>query len=343
MKPEGPQILNTITPQTRIVRLPVPLFWRKWPWTLALVLVMSIIAPLMLLVPFPVAMAYLRFRKGDVLKLGGCTSLALGALAAFHITSWALVVIWGIAWGVGYYLATIVRLNFHPAKALLRTGITLGIVVLGGAAIYLWPQPELLEQNLLQIWQSMMQAQAAAFASAADAARWQEMMAAIKPEQLAHQVVQKLPALIFGVCFASLWPSTWFLLRHKFWWQFRHPYRYQVTDLLAWRNPDFLLVPVFLGLILAVVGKKLTPWAENAGFNLLYILSFFYVLQMFGVGLAFLRYWRLGNGFLRALLMILLTIQAWPVMALLGLSDCWINFRRFLKPINQNKLPDKEK
>ncbi|MBP5295916.1 MAG: DUF2232 domain-containing protein, partial [Bacteriovoracaceae bacterium] len=139
------------------------------------------------------------------------------------------------------------------------------------------------------------------------------------------------------------WLSMWFLMRHKFWWQFRHPYRYQGADLLTWRNPDVLLLPVLLGLLLAVLGPKIAPWSENAGLNLIYLLSFFYVLQMFGVGLAFLRYWRLGTGFLRALLMVLLTIQAWPVMAVLGLSDCWVNYRRFLQPINHNQLKDKEK
>ena len=92
---------------------------------------------------------------------------------------------------------------------------------------------------------------------------------------------------------------------------------------------------------MAVLGKKMAPWSENVGLNLVYLLSFFYVLQMLGVGLAFLRHWRLGNGFLRGLLMVLLTIQAWPVMAVLGLSDCWVNFRKFLRPHDKGQGSDK--
>jgi len=334
MKPEGPQILNTINPQTRLVRLPVPLFWRAWPYTLLIVLVMCVFPPLVLLVPFPVAMSYLRHGNTAALKVGVCTSFLLMVMAATHLVAWSLPLIFAVAWMGGFWLTRMVRLNHHPSKTLLQALLIWGSLVLVLVGLYIWPNQNI-EGELTKVFQSIL-ADYTARMNATDAQHVAEFFA--HPEQVVHALIQKLPSYIFGISFGGLWLSAWFLLRHKFWWQFRQAYRYQVADLLYWKNPDFLLIPVLGGLILAVLGSKAGMIGENVGINLLRILTVAYVLQFLGVAFAFLKHWKIGNGFLRALILVLFMIQAWPVMAALGLLDCWVNFRKFLN----TKIKDKE-
>jgi len=111
---------------------------------------------------------------------------------------------------------------------------------------------------------------------------------------------------------------------------------------LARRDPGWLEGGEFeglrwpLGLAVAFVAAGLAvaaPALRPAGYNVLLVLAFFFVLQ----GLAVVAYYanRLaGPPVLRAAVLVLVLVNPWApqILALLGLFDIWFNFRKWAEP-----------
>jgi hypothetical protein len=111
---------------------------------------------------------------------------------------------------------------------------------------------------------------------------------------------------------------------------------------LARRDPGWLEGGEFeglrwpLGLAVAFVASGLAvaaPALRPAGYNVLLVLAFFFVLQ----GLAVVAYYanRLaGPPVLRGAVLVLVLVNPWApqILALLGLFDIWFNFRKWAEP-----------
>ena len=111
---------------------------------------------------------------------------------------------------------------------------------------------------------------------------------------------------------------------------------------LARRDPGWLEGGEFEGLrwpfalsVLFVASglSVLAPPLRSAGYNVLLVLAFFFVLQ----GLAVVAYYanRLaGPPVLRAAVLVLVLVNPWApqILALLGLFDMWFDFRKWAEP-----------
>ena len=80
----------------------------------------------------------------------------------------------------------------------------------------------------------------------------------------------------------------------------------------------------------------LAPPLRSAGYNVLLVLAFFFVLQ----GLAVVAYYanRLaGPPVLRAAVLVLVLVNPWApqILALLGMFDMWFDFRKWAEPPQQ--------
>jgi uncharacterized protein YybS (DUF2232 family) len=114
---------------------------------------------------------------------------------------------------------------------------------------------------------------------------------------------------------------------------------------LARRDPGWLEGGEFeglrwpLGLSVVFVASGLAvlaPPLRSAGYNVLLVLAFFFVLQ----GLAVVAYYanRLaGPPVLRAAVLVLVLVNPWApqILALLGLFDMWFDFRKWAEPPQQ--------
>ena len=77
-------------------------------------------------------------------------------------------------------------------------------------------------------------------------------------------------------------------------------------------------------------GEFLGEWGPVMGISLLKILGVFYFFQGFGIYVDFLDHVRIF-GFLRSILVVLIVLTANQMLALVGLFDMFVNFRKFLK------------
>jgi len=95
--------------------------------------------------------------------------------------------------------------------------------------------------------------------------------------------------------------------------------------------------PVGLSVVFVAAGLSvLAPPVRSAGYNVLLVLAFFFVLQ----GLAVVAYYanRLaGPPVLRAAVLVLVLVNPWApqILALLGLFDMWFDFRKWAEPPQQ--------
>jgi uncharacterized protein YybS (DUF2232 family) len=111
---------------------------------------------------------------------------------------------------------------------------------------------------------------------------------------------------------------------------------------LARRDPGWLEGGEFeglrwpLGLAVAFVASGLAvaaPALRPAGYNVLLVLAFFFVLQGLAV-VAFYANRLAGPPVLRAAVLVLVLVNPWApqILALLGLFDIWFDFRKWAEP-----------
>lgn len=156
-----------------------------------------------------------------------------------------------------------------------------------------------------------------------------------QPEKLADMLIAEAPAYIIMGIFIILWANVFLILKSK---RAMLGMREQYTDksLVEYKNPDQLIWVVIAALALAVFGDEIDPNAVVIGTSTLKILGVFYFFQGFGLYVSFLDAMRL-RGLLRTILVIATVMTASQVLALVGLFDMFVNFRRFMKKKDQGE------
>lgn len=155
------------------------------------------------------------------------------------------------------------------------------------------------------------------------------------PEKMAEEILFKAPGFIAMGVFIILWANVFMLLKLKRTVLGRRD-AYTDWDLVQYKNPDQLIWGVLICLGLMLLGDQLGPIAEEAGLTGLKILGVFYFFQGFGLYISFLNFMGLG-GFLRAVLIIATVITANEVLAIFGLFDMFVNFRKYMKRKDQGE------
>lgn len=158
-----------------------------------------------------------------------------------------------------------------------------------------------------------------------------EMMALLsQPEVLADEILKEAPSYFFIATFLVIWANLFLLLRSNRMIQKFVPANYTEKDLLNVKVPDHFIWGVIVGFLLVLWGGSLGTTYPIIGMNILKFLGIFYFFQGFGIYLAFLDFARIG-GFFRTVLVMLTIFTAAQFIALVGLFDMFVNFRRFFK------------
>lgn len=161
------------------------------------------------------------------------------------------------------------------------------------------------------------------------------------PQELVDKIVSWLPSGIFVGIFLSLWISFFLILRNWPLWKAKIDYPFTLKDFMDFKVPFLFVYPVIAALTLTLFGNYIGSWAEDLGPNVLYCLGIFYFFHGFGVFLEFLTH--LGIlGFMRSVLIAFTFVLAWRLVAIVGLFDVWINFRKFFVKNKNNQNDDNE-
>ncbi len=160
-----------------------------------------------------------------------------------------------------------------------------------------------------------------------------------KPELLVQKIMTFLPATLFTGIVITAWTSIFLVLRNSLIWRQFNFYPFGLKHYTSFRMPHFWIWFVIIGLTLILGGDSLKmEMAEVIGRNILFFLGVFYFIQGFGIFLDFLRH--LGfSGFFRNVFLVFGIFFGWQVLAIVGVFDTWINFRRlFIKKDNEGDL-----
>ena len=111
-----------------------------------------------------------------------------------------------------------------------------------------------------------------------------------------------------------------------------------INQLIQVKVPENLIWIFILGLAFVVGEDYVGAQVSELGSYLLIVLAVFYFFQGFGVYISFLDNLKV-SGFFRSLLIVTTVYIASQILILIGLSDMFVNYRRFFtKNNNEGEL-----
>lgn len=300
-------------------------------------IVLSSFGPMSLFASVPLAMAILLFGRPKAFVMVSVLATLLIALnIQFQLTPY-LGLIFLVSYGYAVLVSEIFLRNIHPVRGLLLTGavvmaILFGLVILTIASgVDLHSQLKTLVVQTLEVVRennSELLAQ-----KGAEARMLEDVLN--NPDEVVKNIINWSPATIFVSNYFVLWASMFILLRNSLFWRIKYAYSYSAKELVRFKMPDAMVWPFIFSLALTVAGSYLGEKAEVLGNNLLYCFGVFYFFQGFGIYLDFLSFAKI-RGIFRSLLVIFTVTMAWKLIAVVGVFDFWVNFRKFFKN-NENK------
>lgn len=291
--------------------------------------------PLSVFAPVPLILAFLLYGRLITLFIGGVCTSALWLVSVKYAIPQVIAGMYLTAFLYAILIAEVILRKINPVKGLIYAGVIL-VTIIGGALIaynqfgQVSVKTELKTSvvKLMAMVKEQNKNNEAMNGNAEEARAFQDFIS--KPEELALEIYNVLPAIICVFAFFGLWISLYMTLRNVSIWRFKHPYPFSLKDLINFRVPDFFVWPLILSLVCVVgVDYGLPKLAATIGTNLLYSLGVFYLFQGFGVYNAFLKYLKIG-GFLKTMFVVFTLVMAYKFLAILGIFDLWFDFRKFL-------------
>jgi hypothetical protein len=306
-----------------------------------LTILLSSFGPMSIIAPVPLTIAFLLYGRLITVSL---SAISIGLLWAAGMTIKGFPLVFAGTYAMSFLyaflLAEVIFRGINPVKGLTNAGLVL--VIISGSLLFAFNKlgPISLKGEISQSVSTVMselkkQRVASSDISGDEQRAFDEFVS--KPEVLTNDIFNFLPAIVFCFSFIGLWISFYVTLRNSVIWKYKVHYQYSLKDLTYFKVPEFFVYPLILSLVLLVgAGNGLPKISEVIGSNLLYCLGVFYLFQGFGVYNDFLKYLKI-RGFLKTLFIAFTLILAFKFLAILGLFDLWINFRKFFTNTKKNE------
>jgi len=292
--------------------------------------VMSVFAP------FPLALAVILYGRSKGFLTG---LLGLGLSFAFASVLYQDLTLFGFYGCVlifGFAIAEIVIRGISPVKGLVSFGLGFILLVSGLFTALISSQemtPVQFIAQQLEKSRDKLNEQKKLIEQSAQDYDVEALQLLDRPDQLARVFFETMPGYFFIGVFLMLWFNMFLVLKSRRLLLSGQDYPYSEKNLLNFKVPFGFVVPLALGLALAVWGKDTGfQYSEMIGFTLIKCLGIFYFFQGFGVFSDLLSF--LGVvGFFRMLIVMFVIFTGKYLIAAAGLFDNWFDFRKyFVKP-----------
>ena len=288
--------------------------------------------------PLPLAMSVLVYgrTKGHIMISGFWLLNVVLSFGVFGDIT--LFVFYSAACLFAVLVSELIIRKIQPVRGMVKSGLAFVAIaaIFIGAVIQTQDKPvkELIVSQIEKSGQVLEQQKEMLKKRESDTAESFQLIAMLsQPELLAQEIMKEAPSYFFIGIFLMIWVNLFLCLRMV---RMLAPEVavYTERDLINFKVPDQLIWLVIVGFVLAIWGVELgNSWYPAIGMTLLKCLGIFYFFQGFGIYLDFLDFIRLG-GFIRTLLVMVTVLSVSQVIALVGLFDMFINFRRFFKKSN---------
>ncbi len=151
----------------------------------------------------------------------------------------------------------------------------------------------------------------------------------LQPELMAKRFVQVVPRYFFTSLIAMLWFNLFLLLKSNRLLVAKDKKAYTEQFLLNFKMPDHAIWIVIVAMALFIWGDSIGYFYPVIGESILGILGCFYFFQGLSIYLSFLDFLKL-RGFIRSLLVIVTVFTAAYALAVVGLADMFIDFKKLM-------------
>ncbi|MEC7275404.1 MAG: DUF2232 domain-containing protein [Bdellovibrionota bacterium] len=301
----------------------------------------SSLEPFALFASIPFTMSFLLYGKMKTFMMGVVGTVIAFLLVQIQFNQGSALGTFPLALIYGYLISRTVRAKDHPLKGIVINGASVFLVMMGliltlnfqregGLRGILTPY---VQKTATQYHESLVNAVGAA---GEQLRQLEDVMK--EPSLVVDPVLNYGTGFIFVVVMLSFWVGTFVTLRMAPLWKPFHEYPYDVKTLTGLKMP-FPLVWPLMGILALCVGhayEVLGTWAEVIGLNGLMAFGVFYFFQGFGILSELLTYWHFF-GFLRTMAIFFACLMAYQILALVGVLDTWVDFRRFFNKKNDEQ------
>lgn len=312
----------------------------------SLVLCMSYI--LSLLAPFPLAMSSVLYGRGKtLLVILAMSALIFMIMSAGGVTDPTLLIIYGFCALMGLSLGEVILRNINPVRGVVSIGLGIILMLSVLLAAFTYSSEVTVKQALVSEFEKIqptLDEQRKKIQASGGAENTTELEALLgSPDLLAEEIIRSMPAFILMSIFIMLWINMFFALKISRFIRLgitptlqQQGNFYTEQDLLKFKMPDFAIWIVigFLGVYLG--GEYLGGYWEDVGLTGLKVIGVFYFFHGFGIYLAYLDKHQV-YGFFRSLLVVFTVATISWLIALLGVIDVFVDFRKLMNKKNEGE------
>lgn len=298
----------------------------------------SSLEPFALFASIPFTISFLLYGKMKTFLMGVAGTALAFALIQVKFYQGSAMGTYPLAVIYGYLISSAIKRKDHPAKSIFINGASVFMVLMalvlgahfsmkGGLRGFLSPY---VQKTATQYHNNLVNA------VGVPGEQLRQLEDVMKdPSLVVDPILNYGTGFIFVGVLLSFWVGTFVALRMAPLWKPFHDYNFNTKTLTTFKMPYMIIWPLIIGLVLTVghLYEVFGPWAEVLGFNTLLMLGIFYFFQGFGVLSELLTYWHFF-GFLRSMVIFFTVIMAYHILALVGVLDTWVDFRRFFNKKN---------
>lgn len=283
--------------------------------------------------PYPLGLSSVIFGRTK-----GITNAALSALVSFFLIRLVfkdgnLFLFFIFSSVLGLSLAEVVRRNINPIKGILGIGLVVTLLTSGLGFAYLGAKGTTVKKVLLveiEKIQPLLDEQRKRLEASSESVDSEVLNLFKNPESLADSIISIIPSSFLMMLFIMLWANMFMLLKSSRLLDTHNHSSFSEKYLLRFKMPDQAIWLVIVSLVLTLWGDEVGAGYALLGVTVLKTLGVFYFFQGFGIYIDFLNSFKVA-GFLRLSLILVTVLAANQMLALIGLFDMFVNFRKFLK------------
>ena len=298
-------------------------------------LMLCLLGPISFLAPVPFVLAITFYgRTKPFITFMGIFVVLLIASTQFDFLPSGVAITFLVTYGIGVLIGEIFKRKMNPKEGMIKVGLALvAILFLITAAFFVLQEKSLNELVSYQVLGLVEQVKGEV--GKFQGAQARELNRFIEnPDLIVGNILKWSPGFILVSIFLVVWINIFVVLRNLGLAVALIKYPFSLRNFLSFRVSEYLVWPLIISLLLAVGGNYVFgEIGEVIGKNFLFVFGVFYFFQGFGVLSAMFDYLNFF-GIFRSILSIMAFFLGYEILALIGLFDVWVNFRKFFKKEN---------
>ncbi len=291
--------------------------------------------------PYPLGLAIVLFGRKIGLSILAIAVCAFYFVSVIYIKDLSVFSLYFLSACMAAFIGEVILRSISPIKGIVAA-LSVIVVVFGGSYL---SQKTMIDREIkvvilkkIEAVKPMLKSQIEELKSSPEGSAYALQSMLEKPEPFIEKTIEQAPGYILMGFTLMLWLNMFLLLKSSRVLKAAEKKPFTEKVLLNFKMPEKMIFFFLVGmgmylwsdLSLSLLGVEASPWISRVGLLVIQILGIFYFFHGFGIYMAFLDCYKI-KGFFRSILMVVTILVANEVLALIGLFDMFVNFRKYLK------------